>query len=392
MSRRPIARSADLTRLQNEGYDLELRGQGGLLLVKGVPYVASDRTVRRGTLIVKLTLAGDVTVKPADHVAYWSGLHPCHSDGRKITAFENPSASQDMGDGVCADFMFSAKADYRDYYHKVTTYVGRIEAEAAKLEDAATARTFPVIREIQGESVFKYADTASSRAGIGALNDRVAGQRIGIVGLGGTGSYILDLVAKTHVAEIHVFDRDVFSSHNAFRAPGAPTAEHLASRPQKVAHFSATYSNMRNGIVAHDVFLEDASLNLLVGLDFVFLCLDAGDAKRVIVERLVASATPFIETVMGAILSNGQLRGIVRTSTSTPTTRTEAAPHISYSAGDGIADEYATNIQTAELNALNAALAVVRWKQFMGIYQDTREQYYCGYSIASGEIVGEGVK
>jgi hypothetical protein len=124
----------------------------------------------------------------------------------------------------------------------------------------------------------------------------------------------------------------------------------------------------------------------------VFLCLDAGDAKRVIVERLVASATPFIETGMGAILSNGQLRGIVRTSTSTPTTRTEAAPHISYSAGDGIADEYATNIQTAELNALNAALAVVRWKQFMGIYQDTREQYYCGYSIASGEIVGEGVK
>jgi hypothetical protein len=239
MSRRPIARSPDLTRLQNEGYDLELRGDDGLLLTKDVPYVDTNRTVRRGTLIVKLTLAGEVTVKPADHVGYWSGLHPCHSDGRKITAFEHPSPPQDMGDGVRADFMFSAKADYRNYYHKVTTYVGRIEAEAAKLDNAATARTFPVIREVQGKSVFKYADTASSRAGIGALNERAAGQRIGIVGLGGTGSYVLDLVAKTHIAEIHVFDRDVFSSHNAFRAPGAPTAEHLESRPQKVAHFSA---------------------------------------------------------------------------------------------------------------------------------------------------------
>lgn len=219
MSRRPIARSIDLTRLQNEGYDLELRGGDGLLLVKDVPYVASDRVVRRGTLIVKLALAGEVTVKPADHVAYWSGLHPCHSDGRKITAFENSAPPQDMGDGVRADFMFSAKADYRDYHHKVTTYVGRIEAEATKLEEGVTARTFPTIREIQGESVFKYADTASSRAGIGALNDRAAGKRIGIVGLGGTGSYILDLVAKTHVAEIHLFDKDVFSSHNAFRAP-----------------------------------------------------------------------------------------------------------------------------------------------------------------------------
>jgi hypothetical protein len=297
-----------------------------------------------------------------------------------------------MGDGVHADFMFSAKTDYRDYYHKVTTYVGRIEAEAAKLEDAATARTFPVIREIQGESVFKYADTASTRAGIGALNDRVAGRRIGIVGLGGTGSYIVDLVSKTHVAEIHLFDKDIFSSHNAFRAPGAPTAEHLESRPQKVAHFAAIYSNMRKGIVAHDVFMEDANLSLLTGLDFVFLCLDTGDAKRLVVAKLVASATPFIETGMGVILANGQLRGIVRISTSTPTTRAEAAPHISYSAGDGVANEYATNIQTAELNAFNAALAVIRWKQYMSIYQDSREQYYCGYSIASGEIVGEGVK
>jgi molybdopterin/thiamine biosynthesis adenylyltransferase len=240
--------------------------------------------------------------------------------------------------------------------------------------------------------VFKYADTASSRAGIGALNDRVAGQRIGIAGIGGTGSYILDLVTKTHVSEIHLFDKDVFLSHNAFRAPGAPTAEHLESRPRKIAHFSRIYSNMRNGIVMHDVFLEEANLSLLSGLDFVFLCLDAGDAKRLVVDKLVASATPFIETGMGVILSDGRLRGIVRTSTSTPGTRAKAAPYISFSARDGVVNEYETNIQTAELNALNAALAVIRWKQYMGIYQDTREQYYSGYSIASGEIVGEGEK
>ena len=349
MSRRPIDRSRDLTWLQNDGYDLELRGKNSLLLVRDVPYVDSARAVRRGTLIVKLSLAGDVTIKPADHVAYWSGLHPCHSDGRTITAFEHSNPAQGLGDGVRADFMFSAKADYRDYHHKVTTYIGRIEAEATKLEEGATARTFPVIRETKGERVFKYADTASSRAGIGALNDRVAGQRIGIVGLGGTGSYVLDLVAKTHVAEIHLFDKDVFSSHNAFRAPGAPTAEHLDCRLKKVAHFAAIYSNMRNGIVAHEVFLSEANLDLLAGLDFVFLCLDAGDAKRLVVEKLLALDTPFIETGMGVVLGNGQLGGIVRTSTSTPTTHAEVAPYISYAAGDGAANEYATNIQTADL-------------------------------------------
>ena len=52
---------------------------------------------------------------------------------------------------------------------------------------------------------------------------RLAGDRIGIVGLGGTGSYILDYVSKTRVVEIHLFDGDGYQQHNAFRAPGATT-------------------------------------------------------------------------------------------------------------------------------------------------------------------------
>jgi tRNA A37 threonylcarbamoyladenosine dehydratase len=45
--------------------------------------------------------------------------------------------------------------------------------------------------------------------------------------MGGTGSYILDLVAKTAVMEIHLFDGDDFNQHNAFRAPGAASLEDL---------------------------------------------------------------------------------------------------------------------------------------------------------------------
>jgi len=390
MSRRPIARSPDLQRLQNEGYDLAIRG--AFLLVRDVPYADAARAVCRGTLIVKLDLSGDAANKPSDHIAYWTGDHPCHSDGSKIAAFENSSPPQDLGDGVRADFTFSAKADYRDYHHKVTTYVGRIVGEASLIEPAASACTFPAIPEEPGEGVFKYVDTASSRAGIGALNNRVTGQRIGIVGLGGTGSYILDLIAKTSVAEIHLFDGDVFSQHNAFRAPGAPTLEQLVARPQKVAHFAAIYSNMRHGIVMHDAFLEGAGLDQLGGLDFVFLCLDRGAAKRAIVERLVANGTPFVETGMGVLLGDGQLGGIVRTVTSTAGNRANAAPHISYAAEDDAANEYATNIQIAELNALNAALAVIRWKKFLGIYQDARDEYYGGYSIPGGGIVSEGMR
>jgi hypothetical protein len=391
MSRRPIARSPDLLRLQNEGYNLEIRG--GLLLVKSVPYIDSNRAIRRdGTLVVRLDLSGDKTNPPSTHVAYWSGEHPCHSDGSRIGAFQNPSPPQDMGHGVRADFTFSAKAEYRDYHHQVTTYIGRIVGEACKIEPKATACIFAPIPTDNGESVLKYVDTASSRAGIDTVNERTIGKRIGIVGGGGTGAYILDFVAKTWVAEIHLFDGDVFSQHNAFRTPGAPSLPQLEARPQKVAYLKAIYENMRNGIVAHDGYLEGDNLALLDGLDFVFLCLDRGAVKRPIIEQLIANGTPFVEVGMGVVLTDGQLSGIVRTVTSTRETRAEAAPHVSYAAEDGVANEYATNIQIAELNAINAAIAVVQWKKLLGIYQDTRGQYYTGYSVPSGEIIAEGKK
>lgn len=390
MSRQPIAHSPDLLRLQNEGYDLDIRG--GYLLVRDVPYADADRRVERGTLIVKLDLAGNVATKPSDHRAYWTGTHPCHSNGSRISAFQHPAAAQDFGDGVRADFTFSAKADYRDFHHQVTTYVGRIAGEAAILDPDTTPKTFPAIPEDTAGGIFKYVDTASSRAGIGAINSRVGGQRIGIVGLGGTGAYVLDLVAKTVVLDIHLFDGDVFSQHNAFRGPGAPTIEQLRAKPKKVAHFAEIYGNMRNGIVPHPVFLDETNIALLDGLDFVFLCLDRATAKRVIVERLVANRTPFVEVGMGVFLSENQISGIVRTTTSTPDNRQQAASHISYADFGDVANEYATNIQIAELNALNAALAVIRWKKLFGVYRDAREEFYGGYSIATGEIVSEGRK
>jgi ThiF family len=387
MSRRPIDLSPDLTRLQNEGYDIAVRD--GFLLVRDVPYVDVNRKLQRGVLISKLNLSADKTNKPDDHVAYWTGVHPCHADGSIITSIQNPSPPQNFGSGIRADFTFSAKADYRDYHHKITTYVGRISGEATKIDPNATARTYPTVTTEGEEGVFKYIDTASSRAGITAINARLSGHRIGIAGLGGTGVYILDFVAKTAVAEIHVFDGDVFSQHNAFRAPSAPTLTQLDAKPQKVNHFGELYSNMRNGIIVHDVFLNESNLHLLDGLDFVFVCIDQGTAKRAVVGRLIANGTSFVDLGMGVVLTNGRLGGIVRVTTSTPETREQAAPHMSFSDEGDEANEYATNIQIAELNALNASLAVIRWKKLFGLYQSMREEIYSGYSIASGEIVTE---
>ena len=63
MSARLIARSSDLRRLTDEGFELEIRDSH--LLVRHVPYVTPAKEVAYGTLVSTLTLAGDTTATPA---------------------------------------------------------------------------------------------------------------------------------------------------------------------------------------------------------------------------------------------------------------------------------------------------------------------------------------
>jgi hypothetical protein len=124
MSRQLINRSWDLQKLQNEGYELEIKS--GFLLVKGVPYVNSRKEVQRGTLVVKLVLAGDKTARPDDHVAYFAGEHPCNADGTEIAQIKHQSGERKLAEGVVIQHSFSAMPKpqnyYPDYHAKIATY------------------------------------------------------------------------------------------------------------------------------------------------------------------------------------------------------------------------------------------------------------------------------
>lgn len=351
----------------------------------------AQRQIKRGILISSLELLDDATKTPGTHVTYWTGEHPCLSTGVKLASIENPSQVQSLGDGIQADFTFSAKADYRDYHHKMTTYIERISGEARLIDPSVTAMTHPVHLAGEEESLFNYIDTASARANVGALNERLAQLRVAIVGLGGTGAYVLDFLAKTRIAEIHLFDGDVFEQHNAFRAPGAASIGDLRAHSSKVQHWARVYGEMRAGVVAHPRFLDGSNASELQGFDYVFLSMDSSQAKREIVAALEQMGTPFIETGMGVLRNDDQLRGLVRVVTSTPQTRDHARPHISFADGNEGENEYSTNIQIVELNALAASLAVIRFKKLVGFYADSCHDYRSGYSISANDIVAEGM-
>ena len=392
MSQKPISRSADLTRLRNEGYDLEIRSDH--LLVKDVPYVAAGRIVKRGILVMPLKLAGDVTVKPENHVTHFIGEFPRRADDTLIDTIGNVSnARTKLGEGVEIDQTFSAKpmpsGFYENYYDKVTQYVTILSAYAQKIEPGVTAKGFrPVAAAGDEETVFKYIDTASTRAEIGAVTAKLATvSKIAIVGLGGTGSYVLDLVAKTPVREIHLFDGDDFLQHNAFRSPGAPSLDELAAMPKKAAYLKGIYEKMRNGIFVHEDYICEGNVDALREMSFVFLCME-GTAKKFIVEKLEEFGLPFIDVGMGVYLSEGSLGGILRVTTSTPAQRDHVRKRVSFS-DDADRNEYDVNIQIADLNALNATLAVIKWKKLMGFYQDLDFEHHCTYTIGGNMLRNE---
>lgn len=388
MSQQLINRSPDLKQLRDEGYDIEVRS--GHLLVKSVPYVTPGKVVHRGTLVSPLDVNGDATGQPREHTAWFQGEHPCFADGRVMEPIKHSSPRKEIAKGVFVDHMFSAKPKggrYRDYHQKMLTYVGHISGPARSLDPTATAQTSVVVVPEEEDYPFHYMDTASGKAGIGAITAKLEHKKIAIVGAGGTGSYVLDLIAKTPVIEIHLFDGDVFSNHNAFRSPGAPSVEELLEHPSKVGYLVGRYSKMHRRVIPHETFLDETNVHELQGMDFVFLCLDRGGDKRLVVDRMEQWGTPFIDVGIGVQDKDGELFGQVRVTASTVDKRDHVRNRISFS--DRGEDDYSTNIQIAELNALNAALAVIKWKKLCGFYQDLEREHCSVYAISGNAVVNE---
>ncbi len=378
----------DLKQLRDEGYVVEQRG--GYLVMHQVPYVNASRQVKMGKLISSLTMAGDRTHRPDTHVMFFDGEYPCHADGSPISAIMHQSVTSHLGHGLTSRHSFSSKPSegYPDYHKKMTAYANILAGPAAVLQPGLSPRVFQV-PEDQTVSPFHYTETASDRAGIGALTERLEGEKVGIIGLGGTGSYILDQTAKTPVDQIHLFDGDTFLQHNAFRAPGAPSIDQLRAAVPKVEYFASIYSHMHKGIVPHVVALEASNVHLLDGITFAFLSMDAGDAKRAVVSKLEAMGVPFIDVGMGLELVDGSLGGILRVTASTPAKRDHVHNgRISFHSAPADA-VYATNIQVADLNMLNAALAIIKWKKLRGFYRDLENEHHSTFTTDGNMLLNE---
>jgi hypothetical protein len=389
MSHQLIDHSPDLKKLRDEGYEVEVCG--GYLLVHHIPYVNASKEVKYGTLVSTLTLSGTRTVRPDNHVIYFIGEHPCNNDGSIIKGIQNASCNQTFTNGITINHTFSNKPldGYNDYYQKVARYTEMISNPAKSLDKTVTAKTFKVLLDNDEKAVFQYLDTNSSRANINMISSKFCGQKIAIIGLGGTGAYILDLVAKTPVSEIHLYDGDEFLLHNAFRSPGAASVDELNEKMSKTVYYAGMYSKMHKHITSHNYYIDAINIQELNQMSYVFIAIDREAIKKVIIEYLLIQEIPFFDVGLGVNIVEDSLIGSIRVTTGTKLKNDHLFSRIS--CGDDVNNEYSSNIQIADLNSLNAVMAVIKWKKLSGFYQDLRKEHNSSYSINVSQLVNDDI-
>ena len=239
-------------------------------------------------------------------------------------------------------------------------------------------------------SPFLLPADASATQNTSDLDVLLQDEKVAIVGLGGTGSYVLDLVSKTRVKEIHLFDDDRFLDHNAFRSPGPTGMDDVVVGDLKVNYHGRRYSRMRIGIhpVAHRI--DNSNADVLASYNTVFLCTDSTTPTDRILEVCMNHDVLLIDAGLTVRrkprADSPTLTGIVKTTTFLRRQHghCRSTPGIMEMSQRGANDF--SNIQMAELNALNAAFAVLQWKRVRGVYEDRAHVLEGSYLIGRNHI------
>jgi hypothetical protein len=370
----------DLKRLLEKGY--AITEDHGHLVMRDIPYLDDKAQLQIGAIVSLIADIDGKKARPNDHQIFFAGSHPCEMDGTPIKGLgggANNLVLQSSPD-VQVQRSFSnkledangQKRDYVDHFEKIENYV-RIISGPATAKYGKSPYTFNDYEKTPSQSVFKFRDTLTSRAHMVDLSAKFADDVVAVVGLGGTGSYVLDFLVKMPVKEIRGFDFDDFHVHTAYRSPGrlAANEEHSELGKKKVEVYKYRYENFREGLQLEPRYISAESLESLNGVTFAFVCVDQGKSRAGIFDLLICNRIPFIDVGMGLKRSpEGPLDGTLR------------ATYYSVEDGqrlralglaelvDDPADEYKVHIQTAELNALNATLAVIKFKQIRGFYVD----------------------
>ena len=372
MYQKLASHNQDLQRLIDKGYAVTI--DNNYLVIRDIPYLDAQQKLQTGAIVVILNFIDNDHFIQTNHQIYFAGSSPYNLDGKPVPNLGDRAHAIALSE-ACSDVVvqrsFSNKpkatGKYDDHFHKIETYVSFISGPAMQLH-SVDPYTFHTAKETNEDSVFKFRDTLTSRAEISDLSKKLENDNIAIIGLGGTGAYVLDYLVKSPVQEIRGYDHDEYHIHNAYRSPGQLDESEL--NKSKADIYQARYENFRTGLSLETKFIDSSCLNDLDGITFVFVCVDNGIARAEILDLLIEKKIPFIDVGMGLKRKDGALSGMVRTTYFPAENALKVRDKKWVNEQEDPENIYKANIQIGELNALNACLAVIRFKQLRGFYYE----------------------
>lgn len=366
----PTAPDPHIQRLVDEGHEVTI--DGDYLIVERIPYVTSSREIAWGGLICPYHNVDGVPQLNNDHQCWFTGSTPHMADG---TSLEGPLGSVNQLDTVAGrpvQMRFSNKPEpigdfFDNHYNKVTHYIRKLSRHARDIDPAVSATSVGFYRRREVPSVFHYANDAIALGGLDAVADKLRLRRVCIVGTGGTGSYLLDALAKEEIEHIDLYDHDVIEPKNPFRMPGAMSQGDANAGHNKALWLASYYAAMRTGVTGYPLRIDIDNVAELAGADFVFIAVDHGPSRGIIARYLVEQRIPFIDLGIG-VSKRADMAAL--TARAKVTLVTPDTSHLidELPTADDSADAVYNNIQVLEINALNAMLAVIRFKQYLGFY------------------------
>lgn len=130
-----------------------------------------------------------------------------------------------------------------------------------------------------------------------AGQDRLAAVRIGVVGVGGLGSHVVQQLAFLGVGAIVPIDSQELDLSNRNRLVGAREDDPIPGT-RKVDIAKRTAKAIDSSIVVDtvfDSFVSDQGFDALIGADYVFGCLDSEGARLVLTELCAAYSRPYVD-------------------------------------------------------------------------------------------------
>ena len=133
--------------------------------------------------------------------------------------------------------------------------------------------------------------------------------RVGVAGAGGTGSAVVEQLARAGVKHFTVIDRDEFAKSNMTRMYGTHAATGRSPKAQIAGDNIARIAPDAEVVPRRVDICSQEALSLLKDCDVVFGCVDRQEPRRALNDLAYRFFIPVIDTGVGIDVENGRIAG-----------------------------------------------------------------------------------